>query len=182
MQIDYYSTSIFILRLGNEIMQIEIHIKFNILHVNGVELEYWRKFFQSISILSHQIWTTLRLFDIVTTENPLDLRFRSGRPSLLLLVNGRIVGLSLQFLGDNLSICISRNQFANNHRLVLPRLFRRFSLFDRYPVPFSLRIFGRRCAADRLIETTPALYELDNVLYWLPLSIAIRFFIFVDRF
>lgn len=48
---------------------------------------------------------------------------RSGGAAVLLLVNGRLSGVSIQFLGDNLSFCISRDQSSHHCGVVLPGLF-----------------------------------------------------------
>lgn len=95
----------------------------------------------------------------------MDIRIRSGRTSVLLLVDGRVVGIFIQFLGDNLSIRISRNQRTYNYRVVLFGLFCRFSVFDRYSVSFSHRLFGRWCIANGLHEIATALHEFDDILY-----------------
>lgn len=84
---------------------------------------------------------------------------------MLLLVDGRVAGIPLQLLGDNLSVCVSRDQRALNHRVVLSGLFRRLSLLDRHPVSFSQRLFGGRRAANGLHQIASALHELDDLLY-----------------
>lgn len=84
---------------------------------------------------------------------------------MLLLVDGGVVGVLVQFLGDNLSICIPRNQRALNYRVVLFGLFCRFPVFDRYSIPFSHRLLGGRRTANGFHETATTLHEFDDILY-----------------
>lgn len=111
----------------------------------------------------------------------MDLCVRSGGTTLLLLVNGCVISIFIQFLGHHISFRIPRNQRRNAPRLVLPRLLLRLFIPNRYTISLSNGISGGWRAANRFNETASTLYEFNNVLYRLPVLTAIRFFIFEHR-
>lgn len=111
----------------------------------------------------------------------MDVCVRSCRTTLLLLVDYSVVSIFIQFLGHHIPFRLSRNQWRNAARLVLPGLLLRFFIPYRYFISLSYGLSGGWRPANRFDEAASTLYELDGILHRLSVLTAIRFFIFEHR-
>ena len=111
----------------------------------------------------------------------MDFCVRSGRALVLLLVHGGVFGVSLQFLGAHLPLCLPGDRSGYHDHVAVHGLFLRLDLHPGHRVPLSNGLSGRRRPADRLDQAPPALHELDNVLRRLPLPSAARLSLLVHR-
>jgi hypothetical protein len=107
----------------------------------------------------------------------MDIRFRSGGAIVLLLVNGCVISIFIQFLGHHFSFRIPRDQWWDAADVVLSRLLLGLFISPRYTFSFSHRLSRGWRPANRLNENASALYEFDDLLHRLPVLVTIRFFI-----
>ena len=90
--------------------------------------------------------------------------------AVLLLVHGGVFCLFVQLLGDYFPIQLCWNHPGHIAHLVLPGLPHGLDLFAGHCFSFSNRLSGGWSPSNRLNKTEAALYELHNVLRWLPVS------------